>query len=80
MQTALALLLALLVSVRLRGVGFFRSIFFIPIAVSIAVASIVWQLMLDPQSGLVNGILLVGRPAGAAVPEQLRVRHSPRSS
>jgi len=58
LQTALALLLALLVSMRLRGIGLFRGIFFVPIAVSIAVASIVWQLMLDPQSGLINGILI----------------------
>jgi multiple sugar transport system permease protein len=64
LQTALALLLALLVSMRLRGIGLFRSIFFVPIAVSIAVASIVWQLMLDPQSGLINGILTwAGLPA-----------------
>ncbi len=64
LQTALALLLALLVSMRLRGVGLFRGIFFVPIAVSITVASIVWQLMLDPQSGLVNGILTwAGLPA-----------------
>ncbi len=64
LQTALALLLALLVSMRLRGVGLFRGIFFVPIAVSITVASIVWQLMLDPQSGLINGLLTwAGLPA-----------------
>lgn len=57
-QTVVALLLALLVSVRVRGIGFFRGIFFIPIAVSLPVASIVWQLMLDSQSGLINGILI----------------------
>jgi multiple sugar transport system permease protein len=57
LQTALALILALLVSMRLRGVGIFRGIFFIPISVSITVASIVWQMMLDPQSGIINGLL-----------------------
>jgi len=63
LQTALALILALLVSMRLRGVGVFRGIFFVPISVSITVASIVWQMMLDPQSGLVNGLLeWVGLP------------------
>lgn len=64
LQTALALLLALLVSARLRGVGFFRSIFLVPIAVSLPVASIVWAQMLDSQSGLLNGILIwAGLPA-----------------
>lgn len=64
LQTAAALLLALLVSMRLRGISIFRSIFFIPISVSITVASIVWQLMLDPQSGPINGILTsIGLPA-----------------
>jgi multiple sugar transport system permease protein len=58
LQTALALVLALLVNMRLRGVGIFRSIFFIPIAVSLPVASIIWAMMLDPQSGLLNGILV----------------------
>lgn len=64
LQTVIALLLALLVSVPLKGIGFFRGIFFIPIAVSLPVASIVWQLMLDSQSGLINGILIwAGLPA-----------------
>jgi len=64
LQTAAALLLALLVSMRLRGISIFRGIFFIPISVSITVASIVWQLMLDPQSGLVNSVLTsIGLPA-----------------
>jgi multiple sugar transport system permease protein len=63
-QTMLALLLALLVSAQLRGVGVFRTIFLIPIAVSLPVASIVWGQMLDSQSGLINGILLwLGVPA-----------------
>jgi ABC-type sugar transport system permease subunit len=58
LQTALALMLALLVSAQLRGVGVFRTIFLIPIAVSLPVASIVWSQMLDSQSGLINGILI----------------------
>jgi multiple sugar transport system permease protein len=57
LQVVLALLLAILVNVPLRGSGFFRSIYFIPIAVSLTVTSVVWGLMLDSQSGLVNGIL-----------------------
>ncbi|HWE60418.1 MAG TPA: sugar ABC transporter permease [Chloroflexota bacterium] len=66
LQTALALFLAILVSMKLKGVGIFRSIFFIPISVSLPVASIVWAMMLDSQSGLINGILVwAGLPAQA---------------
>lgn len=66
LQTALALLLAVLVSMKLKGIGIFRSIFFIPISVSLPVASIVWAMMLDAQSGLINGVLVwAGLPAQA---------------
>ena len=64
LQTVLALILAVLVSMKLRGIGLFRSIIFMPISVSLPVASIVWAMMLDAQSGLVNGILVwAGLPA-----------------
>jgi ABC-type sugar transport system permease subunit len=58
LQTAVALGLALLVNVSVRGIGLFRSIFFIPVAVPFAVATVLWGMMLDSQSGLVNGMLL----------------------
>src|SRR5205823_13979057 len=58
LQTALALFLAILVSMKLKGIGLFRSVFFIPISVSLPVASIVWAMMLDAQSVLINVILV----------------------
>lgn len=58
LQTALALGLALLVNVRLPGIGLFRSVFFIPVGVSLAVASVLWGMVLDSQSGLLNGLLI----------------------
>ncbi len=63
-QTVLAVLLALIANSRVRGIGIFRAIFFVPIAVSRLVACIIWRMMLDPQSGLLNGISMwVGLPA-----------------
>ena len=56
-QIVLALLLALLANQRVRGIAFFRSIYLLPVAVSINVTTIVWGLMLDSNAGLINGIL-----------------------
>jgi multiple sugar transport system permease protein len=62
LQVALALAIALLANQAVRGVGFFRSIYLLPIAISLNVSAIVWGLALS-QSGLFNGLLrLVGLP------------------
>jgi multiple sugar transport system permease protein len=63
LQVCLALLIALLVNQAVRGVGFFRSIYLLPIAISLNVSAIVWGLMLS-QNGLFNGMLrTIGLPA-----------------
>ena len=56
-QIALALALSLLINQKLPGIGIFRSIYLLPIAVSLNVTAIVWGLMLDQNSGMVNGML-----------------------
>ena len=58
-QIALALLLALLANQKVRGISFFRSVYLLPVAVSINVTTVVWGLMLDSDSGLINGILAI---------------------
>lgn len=63
LQIGLALLLALLVNQALRGIDFFRSIYLLPIAISLNVTAIIWGLVLN-QYGLMNGLLrVVGLPA-----------------
>jgi multiple sugar transport system permease protein len=57
LQISLALGLALLVNRQSFGVGFFRTAFFLPMTVSIALTSIIWGLILHPQLGLLNAIL-----------------------
>ncbi len=64
-QIVLALLLALLANQRIRGIAIFRSIYLLPVAVSINVTTVVWGLMLDSNSGLINGIL-----ASFSIPKQ----------
>ena len=56
-QIFLALCLSILINQRLPGIGVFRSIYLLPIAVSLNVTAIVWGLMLDQNSGMINGIL-----------------------
>ena len=57
LQTALALGLALIANQRTSGIRYFRSIYLLPVAVSINVTVVVWGLMVDPNAGLLNGIL-----------------------
>lgn len=64
LQVALALALAVLANQKLRGIGFFRTILLLPVAISINVSSIAWGLALDSNYGLVNGVLeSIGIPA-----------------
>jgi multiple sugar transport system permease protein len=64
LQIFLAIGLAVLANVPLRGIRFFRSIFLLPVAISFNVAAAVWALMLETNSGLVNGLLVrLGIPA-----------------
>ncbi len=57
LQTALALGLALVANQRTAGIKFFRSIYLLPVAVSINVTVVVWGLMVDSNAGLINGVL-----------------------
>ncbi len=56
-QAVLGLLLALIVSQRLRGMRLFRAAFFVPVVTSIAIMSVVWKFVFNPKQGLLNGAL-----------------------
>lgn len=57
LQGGLALVLALLINQRLRGINIFRAIYFMPVVVSIVVVSLLWRLIYDSQDGLLNNLL-----------------------
>ena len=57
LQVLLAVLLALIVNQKVRGISFFRTVLLLPVAISINIAALVWGLALDTNYGLVNGIL-----------------------
>lgn len=66
-QGALALGLALLINQRLRGINFFRAVYFMPVVVSIVVVSLLWRFIYDGQSGLLNNLL--GTLSFGAIPQ-----------
>ena len=56
-QGGLALVLALLINQRLRGINVFRTIYFMPVVVSIVVVSLLWRFIYDGNDGLLNNML-----------------------
>ena len=63
LQVGLALLLAELLNQRVPGIAVFRAIYLVPVAISINVTAIAWGLALDPNYGLINGVLrTIGLP------------------
>lgn len=57
LQVIIALAMALLVNVKLRGITVFRTLLYLPVVVSLTVASMLWGIMMDPNSGIVNSLL-----------------------
>jgi len=58
LQTILALLLALLLNRRLRGLALFRTLFFMPVVFPLSLVAVVWVLIFAPgPDGMLNGLL-----------------------
>lgn len=57
-QTAMALLLAVLVNQRLRFVNAFRTVYFVPVVVPMVVVAVVWTFLYNPGEGTINALLL----------------------
>ena len=63
-QVVCALGLGMLVRRPTRFVGLFRAAFLVPMMVSLAITSVIWAILLDPNLGPVNGFLRwLGVPA-----------------
>lgn len=54
---AVSLAFALLVNREMRGISFFRACYYVPVLSSVVAVALVWQWLLNPQLGLVNGAL-----------------------
>ncbi len=73
-QFSLGLLMALLLNQKLRGTSIFRTLFFMPVILGVAIQGLIWKLMLLPGRGPVSQIqemfgitseLLGGQPGEA---------------
>jgi multiple sugar transport system permease protein len=63
LRMALALVLALLLNQRVRGLGIYRTLYFTPVVTSGIAVSIVWLWIYDPTWGIANWVLgLIGIP------------------
>lgn len=56
-QTSLALLLAILVNQKLKGMNIYRTTYFSPVVTAMAVITVVWIFMYNPSEGLINKML-----------------------
>ncbi len=58
LQTGIALALAVLLNRRLRGIGLFRSLFFLPVIFPLALVAVIWRLILSrSEQGMLNTVL-----------------------
>lgn len=67
LQSSLALLLALLINQKIRGINIFRAIYFSPVVTSMVVVSVIWTFLYNQRVGLVNEFL-TGFTAGMVGP------------
>jgi multiple sugar transport system permease protein len=56
-QAGLALVLALLINQPLRGINIFRTIYFMPVVISMVVIAMLWRFIYDGSNGLLNSLL-----------------------
>lgn len=54
----LAFILALLVKLPLKGIGFFRTVFFLPVVIGLSVSSFIWVWLLNDRVGIINKLLI----------------------
>jgi multiple sugar transport system permease protein len=52
-----ALILALLLNVKVRGIAFYRTMFYLPALASTVAASLIWMRIFQPEGGLLNRVI-----------------------
>lgn len=56
-EIPLALILAFLLTRKIKGVSFFRSMYFMPSMISVAIMGVIFSYLFSHESGIVNGII-----------------------
>jgi multiple sugar transport system permease protein len=57
LQIVISFILAMMVNLTVRGIAIFRTIFYLPFTLSITVACILWNMMFNVNSGILNSFL-----------------------
>ena len=57
LQGGLALILAVRINQPIRGINIFRTIYFMPVVVSMVIVAMLWRFIYDGQNGLLNTVL-----------------------
>ena len=55
--TPLGILFAVLLDREMRGVGFYQSVFFLPVVLSLVIVGFIWELQFSPTEGFINNAL-----------------------
>lgn len=59
LQVVLSFALAMFANLSLKGIGAFRTIYYLPFTTSITVATLIWNLMFNYNSGIINSFLSI---------------------
>lgn len=57
LQTTLPLLIANMLNARIRGSTIFRTLYFMPVVISLAISGLLWAMIYEPNFGPLNGLL-----------------------
>ena len=57
LQIIIAFIMAMMVNVKVRGIEIFRTVFYLPFCISLTIATVIWQMMLNVNNGVVNSVL-----------------------
>lgn len=65
-QIVVSFIMALFVNVKIRGIEVFRTVFYLPFCISLTISTVIWQMMLNVNNGVINSMLgVLGlRPVG----------------
>jgi ABC-type sugar transport system permease subunit len=58
LSLALALFFAIILNQPLRGIGFFKTVYFLPVVSSAIAVAIIWQWLLNKDFGVINALLV----------------------
>lgn len=56
-QVVISFIMSLMVNMRIRGVKLFRTIIYLPFCVSLTISTVIWQMILNINGGVVNSFL-----------------------